>query len=127
MITRDSSLFPALSDSDLSSKEGYFVKRNGEKLVPIAAVTDLPFGLLVNAEAAGTVNTVALGGAFAGTAQAKLSGAVAQDAVLQLAADGSVVTDVGAGTARVIVGRALEAGVAGDLIQVTLTFPTPRS
>ena len=77
--------------------------------------------MIVDGETTSGLSSVALMN-FGGTVRVKLSGQVAKLAKLQLASDGTVVTDATTG-ARVIVAQALEAGVSGDLIEAAFYGP----
>ncbi|MFH0907187.1 MAG: hypothetical protein V1929_00290 [bacterium] len=118
---KDNAIVAITPATDHSTKEGYFVETSSGNAEVCNAATDLPTGVIVDGEVAAGKDSVALMN-YAGTVHAKLSGTVAALAKLQLAADGTLVTDAGSG-ARVLVAQALEAGVSGDLIEVALYGP----
>ena len=107
---------------DHSEKEGYFIILTAGLPVVSAAVTDVPFGVLIDGEAANGVDSIGVCGGNLPTLRVKLSGPVSLGNTLQLAGDGSAIVDAGTG-ARVVVGRALEAGVSGDLIEAVIFTP----
>jgi len=112
--------------ADHSDKEGYFVKNSSGSAALVTATTDVPIGVIVDGEDTAGKDSVAICGGFAGTVYVKLSGTVAQFANLQLAADGSCITDAGTG-ARTIVGRTMQAGVSGDLVEAVVHLADPRT
>jgi hypothetical protein len=112
--------------ADHSDKEGYFVERAAGKAAIANSAADIPLGVILDGEGVTGRDSIAVAGGFAGTVHVKVSGAVAADALGQLAADGTVVTDAGAG-ARVIVCRFLEAGAVGELVEAVLVFPDART
>lgn len=121
MKIKDNAIVAITPASDHSEKEGYFVETSSGSAEVVNAATDLPTGVIVDGEVAAGKDSVALMN-FAGTVHVKLSGTVAALAKLQLAADGTVITDAGTG-ARVVVAQALEAGVSGDKIEAALYGP----
>ncbi len=126
MIVKTNGIISLEPTADHTTLEGYFVENSSGKAAIVNAATDIPIGPILDGEDTAGRDTVAIAGAFAGTCLVKLSGTVAQFALLQLAADGTCVTDAGTG-ARVIVGRALQAGVSGSLIEATIIHPDPRT
>lgn len=111
---------------DHSEKEGYFVILTAGLPVVSAAVTDVPFGILIDGEAANGVDSIGVCGGNLPTVRVKLSGPVSKGNTLQLHSDGSCVVDAGSG-ARVVVGQALEDGVSGDLIEAVILTPVKYS
>ena len=90
-------------------------------LVDVA--TAIPVGLLLTEGIVGERVSIALcAGGLAGTVRVKLAGTVYIGSRLQLTADGRVVEDAGE-LARVIVGVALEGGVAGEYVEAVLCNP----
>jgi hypothetical protein len=121
MKVRDNAIIPLTPAADQTDKEGYFVETSSGNAAVSNAATDLPTGVIVDGETTSGLSSVALMN-FGGTVRVKLSGQVAKLAKLQLASDGTVVTDATTG-ARVIVAQALEAGVSGDLIEAAFYGP----
>jgi hypothetical protein len=121
MKVRDNAIIPLTPAADQTDKEGYFVETSSGNAAVVNAATDLPTGVIVDGETTSGLSSVALMN-FGGTVRVKLSGNVNKLAKLQLAADGTVVTDAATG-ARVIVAQALEAGVSGDLIEAAFYGP----
>ena len=108
---------------DYSGKEGYLVKAaagvdalNDSKTVPA-------FGVILNGEVAAKNSSVGILGALGGSVRLKAGGAIKQFDRLEQKNDGTVVTDEAAGTARVVVGVALEDAAAGDLFEAATLAP----
>lgn len=108
--------------ADYSAKEGYGVVIAGN-VATISASATVPWdGVIVEGGTVAQECTVAVLGSVPGGVDVKLSGIVARGAKLIQAADGTAVTDSGAG-ARVQIGVVNEAGVAGDLVETFLRTP----
>jgi len=121
-IVRKEAIIALTPAVDHSEKEGYFIILTAGAPVVSSSASDVPFGVIIDGEEADGVDSIGVcGGAF-GSAHVKLSGAVSKGDSLQLHTDGSVITDAGSG-ARVIVAKALEDGVSGDLIEAVILTP----
>jgi len=118
-IVRANAIIALTPAVDHSAKEGYFVIITNDLPVVSGSASDVPFGILIDGEAAGGVDSIGVCGSNLPTVRVKLSGPVDLGDTLQLHDDGSVVVDAGSG-ARVVVGQALEAGVSGDLIEAVI-------
>jgi len=121
MVVKANAIVPMTPAADQTGKEGYFVENSSGNAVILNNAADLPIGVIVDGETTSGKSSIALMN-FSGTVHVKLSGTVNANALLQLANDGTVVTDAGS-SARVIVARALEAGVSGDLIEAAFYGP----
>lgn len=121
-IVRKEAIIAMTPAVDHSAKEGYFIILTAGLPVVSAAVTDVPFGVLLDGEVAGGVDSIGVCSGSFGTAHVKLSGPVFKGDSLQLHTDGSAVVDAGTG-ARVVVAKALEDGVSGDLIEAVILTP----
>ena len=108
--------------TDCSDKEGYGVTIAGDVATLGASATVINRGIILEGGTVAQGISVGILGAMAGTAHVKLSGAVTKGDKLQQAADGTWVTDTGAG-ARVCSLIALETGIAGDLIEAAPQTP----
>lgn len=107
---------------DLTDKEGYLLKESSGALAVNDSATVPARAVCLNGEVAAKDSSVGILGALAGTIRLKTSGAIAKYALVQQAADGTVVTDAGSG-ARVLVGVALAAAASGDLVEVATIAP----
>lgn len=121
-LAREIPVVPLVSDADLTGKRGYFVEAASGKIDIVDAVDDLPVGVLLGGEVAGTANPVALPGTVAKVKLNSSPGSVDVGTYLTVAADGTVVADDGAGT-RVQVARALESGAGDELIEAQIIEP----
>jgi len=127
---RDEAIFPAIGATDLTSKQGYLVtlsatanQRPTLTATLSASATAPATGVILDGGTASQTSSIGILGALSGSVRMKTSGVIAQGARVQQAADGTIVTDAGAGNARVVVGIALEAAVSGDLIEVAPLAP----
>lgn len=128
MQIKNNAIIALTPTADHSDKEGYFVENSSGSAAIVNATTDIPLGVILDGEDTSGKSSIALAGGFSGTCYVKTSGAIAFGALLQLANDGTVITDAGTG-ARVIVGRKVDAGTctSGDLIEAVLFLPDVRS
>jgi hypothetical protein len=125
---RAGAVIEAVGAADLSEKRGYLVTLAavaGVLTATVSASATVPVvGVVMNGEAVANKSSIGiLGAPGIGTVYMKASGVIAAGARVQQAADGTIVTDAGAGNARVVVGVALEAAAAGDLIEVAPLAP----
>ena len=122
MIARSTAVIPLSPTADHTGKEGFFILATGA-LVSSATATP-PLGVIAEGFDVGAKDSVALPN-FGGTVKVKLGatpGAVVAGSYLVLQADGSAKLDPGTG-ARIRVARALEAGIAQELIEAVLVEP----
>lgn len=128
---RDDGILPQTPAADYTAKKGYLVNLASGTATISSSATVPAKGVIIeeNDTAAGYATekvAVAILGNVNGSVPMRLSGTVAAGAFVQQAADGTVVTDAGAG-ARVLVGVAAEAGVSGENIEVFPISPTTLS
>jgi len=121
-IARKEAIIAMTPAADHSEKEGYFVEIVDEEASVCDSAADTPHGVILDGEDTDGQDSIGVCGGNFGPAHVKLSGAVSNGASLQLHTDGSVITDAGSG-ARVIVAKALEDGVSGDLIEAVILTP----
>jgi hypothetical protein len=117
---RDGGLMGFISTNDLSTTAiGSIVKIDSSNapsnIVLAAAGTDKSIGVLVDQPLAGQTGTVRLRSA-AGTLFVKLGGTVAVGDAITSNASGAGIVTVTAGDE--VLGRALQAGVSGDVIEI---------
>jgi hypothetical protein len=115
-----------LANSDLSGQQYHFVKFHGtatiDAVVGIAAATDLPLGLLQNTPGAGEEADCRL----SGISKAIAGGTITRNDLLTIDATGAVVkATIGTDTTKYVVGRALESGVAGQVVSIILDVTAP--
>ena len=124
LFVRESAVISQSPAADYSAKTGYLVGLAGGTATVSASGTVPVDGVIV--EGGKDINskvTVAVLGAVAGTLRMKAGGAITNGDRVAQNTDGTVITDPGPGTARVVVGIALEDGVSGDLIEVAPVAP----
>jgi hypothetical protein len=124
---RDDAVVPFTPAADYTSKKGYLVDLASDTATISTSATTVAKGVIVegNETSAGYATekvSVAILGAVKGTVYMRLGGSVTKGAFVQQHTDGTVITDAASG-ARVIVGVALEGGVAGDNIEVAPISP----
>jgi len=122
LFANESAVVP-VTGVDYRGKEGYLLKAaagvhavNDSKTVPA-------FGVVLDGADDDKQSSVGILGALPGTVRLKAGGAIAQFQRLEQKNDGTVVADEAAGTARVVVGVALEAAAAGDLFEAATFEP----
>lgn len=108
-----------VSTNDLSAKQYFIVKRGSaaNDVILADAATDALVGILMNKPTAAQNATVRLLNAQ-GTCKVKLGGTVAVGAWLTTDSAGKAISTTTDGDE--IVGKALEAGVSGDIIEIVL-------
>jgi len=122
LLTRENAIVP-VTGVNYTGKEGYLVKAaagvhavNDSKTVPA-------FGVILDGDVAAKNSSVGILGGLAGPVRLKAGGAINQFDRLEQKNDGTVVADEAAGTARVVIGVALEAAAAGDLFEAATIAP----
>lgn len=111
---------------DFTGKEGYLLKNNAGALAVNDSLTVPAVGVVLDGDGATKNSSIGVLGQIP-PVRLKAGGAIAKfDQVVQQN-DGTVITDPGAGTGRVVVGRALEAAAAGDLFLVQTQAGDTRS
>jgi hypothetical protein len=109
--------------ADLSAKQFNFVKLSGTTVVAVAAATDIPLGVLLNAPKSGQTAEVAVSGVVKLLAGAAISaGAI----VGTNATGGAVALTAGTDTTKYILGQAVTAaGASKDIITVAVNCTAP--
>lgn len=123
-LAYDSGVITITPAADQSANRGFLVSTAGA--LPSNFTTTLPLGVIVDGQPTTGKSSVAVAPGL--VVKVKLSaspGSVVFGSVLALdsATPGAVKLSPGAGTARVEIGRALEAGAANELIDVVLWQP----
>lgn len=110
-------LVTAITAADLSAPANLFtavkLDTNG-KVVAIAAITDLPFGVLQDIAVSGRAVPVAVGG----IAKCKAGATIAAGAPVAVKADGTLQTAV---TTQYVLGTARYGAVTGDVFAVNVS------
>lgn len=130
LFSRGNAVIPAYGATTLVDKEGYTVTlgvSSGNLTATLGASASVPStGVVLDGNASTALSSIGILGALAAPVRLKTSGVIVAGARVQQAADGTIVTDAGAG-ARVVIGVALESGAAGDLIEVATHAPLTLS
>ena len=127
-LYRDNAIIPQTPAANMSDKKGYLVTIDGDEATLSASATTVANGVVIepNDTAAGYAAekvSVAILGAVKGTVPMRCGGSITAGARVQQHTDGTILTDAGT-SARVIVGVALQDGVAGENIEVAPLTPT---
>ncbi len=124
LFTRAAATLSLSPAADYSAKEGYTVTHDGTTATISASATVPAVGVIMSGgKDANSKVTIGIIGSLSGTVRMKTSGIIAAGARVQQAADGTIVTDAGAGNARVVIGVAMEAAASGDIIEVATLSP----
>lgn len=116
--------FAALADADFTGLEGRWVDSDAAtgRVKLITAANQMPLGVILKGAKAPEKNSIAICIGLAGTVRLKLGANVQFGDTLKLRADAKVEAATGGG-GEVLVGIALEAGVADELIEAALCTP----
>lgn len=123
LYSRGNAILPFTPSATHVDKEGYLVTLAVETATISASATVPATGVILEGKATTGKSSIGILGALAAPVRMKTSGIIVKGARVQQAADGTIVTDAGAGNARVVVGVALEAAVSGQLIDVATIAP----
>jgi hypothetical protein len=123
LYSRGNAILPFTPSATHVDKEGYLVTLAVETATISASATVPATGVILDGRPTTGKSSIGILGALAGPIRMRASGTITKGDRLQQAADGTVVTDVGAGTGRVVVGVALEAAVTGQLFEVASLTP----
>lgn len=114
----------ALTGVDLSAKEGYLIKFDGAGTHAVNDSATVPaVGVVLEGNVAAKDSSVAILGAQSGQVRMVAGGAIFKGDRVMQKNDGTVVVDAGPGTARVVVGVAMENAAAGDEFLVSPISP----
>lgn len=112
--------FSANAGADLSALQNTFVKLSTTTVIPVAAATDVPVGVVVNNPTSGKTAEVVV----SGIVKIKASAAIAVGAPVGTTAGGLAVTLVrGTDTTKFICGMALTAATAANDVITVLLIP----
>jgi hypothetical protein len=124
---REDAIVPQIPAGDYTAKKGYLVDLAAGTATISSSGTTPAKGVILEgndtvAGYAAEAVTVAILGATKGTVPMRCGGTIAAGALVCQSTDGTIITDAGSG-ARVAVGIALEAGTAGENIEVAPITP----
>ena len=122
MKEKTDAVYPLTPAADYSTKRGYLVDVSSDTATISTSATTIAAGVILDGETTtGKCSVALLGGG--GSVKIKLGGTVTKGALVKQHTDGTVIAD--ASGARVVVGRAMESGVADELIEIALLGPIP--
>jgi hypothetical protein len=107
--------------------EGYLVDLAGNTATISSSASVPAKGVILEGQDTTGVSSVGILGGIAAPVRLRAGGTIAKGAEVQQNTDGTVITDAGNGNARLIVGVALEAAVAGQLFDAVTHTPIARS
>lgn len=123
LYSRGNAILPFTPSATHVDMEGYLVDLAVETATISSSATVPAKGVILDGRPTTGKSSIGILGALAAPIRMRASGTIAKGARVQQAADGTVVTDAGPGTARVVVGVALEAAVATQLFEVAALAP----
>ncbi len=123
---KDLAIISMAPTADHSALKGYLVTNSSGSAAVNTSTTVQALGVILDGEAVGGRDAIAILGGNHGTVKLKAGGTVAAFALVQQKNDGTVITDAGTG-ARVVVGQALEAAVLNELFEAMIIFPSVRA
>lgn len=131
LLKRTNAIIRLTPAANYLAKTGYLGTFSGETFTVSSSATTKATAVLVepNSTAAGYASesvSVGILGNMNGTVGMALGGTVTKGAFVQQHTDGTVITDAGSGS-RVLVGVALESGIAADIIEVAPMAPVVLS
>lgn len=127
LYARGNAIIPFTPSADHTDKEGYLVDLAGD-VATISSSASVPAkGVILEGQDTDSVSSIGILGGLAAPVRLRAGGTIAKGAEVQQGADGRVLTDAGNGNARLIVGVALEAAVAGQLFDAVAHKPVARS
>jgi hypothetical protein len=113
------------ASADLSAKQYHFVKMSGNNTVTVcAAITDVPIGVLQNAPTSGQAAEVCL----FGISKVVADGTLAAGNVIGTSLDGQAdAISAGSDTTVYVMGIALNAAAAGDVVEAFINTTAGRA
>lgn len=127
LYSRGNAILPFTPSATHVDMEGYTVNLAGEVATISASATVPVTGVILDGALTTGKSSIGILGGLAAPVRLRASGVIAKGAEVQQAADGTVVTDAGNGNARLIIGVALEAAVAGQLFEAVTHKPVART
>lgn len=127
LYARGNAIIPFTPSASQEDMEGYLVDLAGDTAT-ISSSSSVPAkGVILEGQDTTGVSSIGILGGLAAPVHLRAGGTIAKGAELQQNTDGTVLTDAGSGNARLIVGIALEAAVAGQLFEAVTHTPIART
>ena len=126
LYARGNAIVPFTPSATQVDKEGYLVDLADDTATVSSSASVPAKGVILEGQDTDGISSICILGGIAAPVRLRAGGTIAQGAEVQQNADGTVLTDAGTG-ARLIVGIALEAAVAGQLFDAVTHTPIARS
>jgi hypothetical protein len=127
LYARGNAIVPFTPSATQVDKEGYLVDL-ASNVATISSSASVPAkGVILEGQDITGISSIGVLGGLAAPVRLRAGGTIAKGAEVQQNTNGTVVTDAGNGNARLIVGVALEAAVAGQLFDAVTHTPVARS
>ena len=126
LFKRTAAITPMTPNEDHTGKEGYLVKYSSGKAAINDSATVPALGVILDGEATTGRSSIGWLGALSGTVRMRAGAAVTAGSLVIQINDGTIKDDTGSG-GRVVVGRAVESGVAGENLEVVPCTPLTLS
>lgn len=122
-LAQDHGVIALTPTADQTNSRGYFVEASSGSAAIVNAATDIPIGVIVDGQTTSGKSSIAVApGLIVKVKVGSTPGTINLGTYLTVKNDGTVIADAGSG-ARVQVARALESGVATELIDAVLINP----
>jgi hypothetical protein len=127
LYSRGNAIIPFTPSASQEDMEGYLVDLAGDTATISSSASVPAKGVILEGQDITGVSSIGILGGLAAPVRLRAGGTIAKGAEVQQNNDGTILTDAGNGNARLIVGVALEAAVAGQLFDVVTHTPVARS
>jgi hypothetical protein len=126
LYARGNAIVPFTPSASQEDMEGYLVDLAGDTATISSSASVPAKGVILEGQETTGVSSIGILGGIAAPVRLRAGGTIAKGAEIQQNTDGTLITDAGSG-ARLIVGVALEAAVAGQLFDAVTHTPIARS
>jgi hypothetical protein len=127
LYSRGNAIVPFTPSASQEDKEGYLVDLAGDTATISSSASIPAKGVILEGQDVTGISSIGILGGIAAPVRLRAGGTIAKGAEIQQNTDGTILTDAGNGNARLIVGVALEAAVAGQLFDAVTHTPIARS
>ena len=127
LYARGNAIIPFTPSASQEDMEGYLVDLAGDTATISSSASVPAKGVILEGQDTTGVSSIGILGGLAAPVRLHAGGTIAKGAEVQQNTDGTVLTDAGSGNARLIVGIALEAAVAGQLFEAVTHTPIART
>lgn len=127
LYSRGNAIVPFTPSASQAGLEGYLVDLAGDVATVSASAAVPAKGVILDGQDVNDQSSIGILGGLAAPVKLRAGGNIAKGAEVQQNNDGTVITDAGNGNARLIVGVALEAAIAGQLFSAVTHKPIARA